>query len=85
MQQVATALAAQMTAAGITPDNVTGHPAYLHSAGLGLLRYAMDENQPVLGQHACSLRQDGRDWLCWDAWGYQAARITYRDGAWRVA
>ena len=85
MQRHATSLAQQMTAAGITPENVTSHPAYVNSAGRGLLVYALDDNNPVLGKWACSLHQDGADWLLWDAFGHSNKRITYRDGAWAVA
>lgn len=84
--RIARLLAPQMTALGITPQNVQSHPAYLGIDGVALLRYAMDEHrQPVLGWHACSLHQDGNDWLCWDRYGAENARITYRQGSWLVA
>ena len=81
MQEIAQSLAAQMTLAGITPENVKNHPAYFddtHMGGTGMLRYAMDDDdQPVLGDHACSLTQDGADWLLWDNWGAKSVRITH--------
>lgn len=89
MRETAESLAAQMTAAGITPENVTSHPAYLPPAGGGpaFLRYAMnDDNQPVLGEWACTLYKDGSNgWRLWDKYGARNVLIVYENGTWVTA
>lgn len=86
MTEKARQLAAQMTAAGITPGNVENHPAFMDSGGLHLLRYAIDNNGvPQLGAWACTLHRKGDDWLLWDAHGARSKTITHRAGAWQVA
>ena len=87
MRRTATALAKQMTEAGITPENVTTNPAYLMSGNQPFLRYAMDGNRrPILGQSACTLWGDDGDWLLWDAHGSKNVRIVYLTGiGWSVA
>jgi hypothetical protein len=73
-----------MNAQGITPDNIHEHSAYCVSAGLTLLRYAIVRHEPMLGEHACSLHGDGRDWRCFDRWGAFYATIRYDGTRWVV-
>lgn len=86
MRRTAELLAAQMIAAGITPENVTSHPAYLPpgNGAPAFLRYAMsDDNEPVLGDSACVLWADGKDgWRLWDTYGAQNVLIVYENGTW---
>lgn len=85
MKAIARSLAIQMTAARITPQNVTSHAAYSDAGGRPWLAYAMDDNRkPVLGQYACSLHGDGNDWLLWDSHGVKSIAITYSDGKWQA-
>jgi hypothetical protein len=85
MKRIATQLASQMNDAGITPGNIATHPAYT-VAGDRFLKYAMDDNNnAVLGQAACTLHQDGNDWICWNDHGSSGYRISYSNGSWEVS
>ena len=84
-RKIASQLAEQMTAAGITPENVATHPAYCVSAGRSLLLYAQEGRRWVLGLHACSLQADGNDWLCFDDFGAEYTRIAYNGTTWVAA
>ena len=84
MKRIAASLARQMNDAGLTPGNITTSPAYM-VAGKSFLRYAMDDNNnPVLGQAACTLNQDGADWICWNDQGTAGYRISFKKGSWEV-